>query len=69
MVMKKQNEGNTYKKIGMMYDRSSAMAVSAKIALAAIGLARSSRPGRMLRKVVSQIARRGVVVYLETCPK
>lgn len=36
-----------------------------KIALAAAGLARSSRPGKMLTIVVSQIERRGVCVVVE----
>jgi len=36
------------------------MAVKEKMAAAAIGLARSSKPGRILMKVVNQIARRGV---------
>ena len=52
----------THRKMGMMYEKSRAMAVSAKIALAAMGLARSNRPGRILRMVVNQIARSGVVV-------
>lgn len=43
-----------------MYDKSKAIAVSAKMAWAATGLARSSKPGRMLRKVVNQTARSGV---------
>lgn len=59
----------THKKIGMMYDKSSAIAVSAKIALAATGLARSRRPGRIENTVVNQIARSGVVVNRLTCPK
>jgi len=42
------------------------MAVSEKIALAATGDAKSSRPGRMLKIVVSQMARSGVWVHLET---
>lgn len=53
----------------MIYERSSAIAVRAKIALAAMGLARSRRPGRMEQIVVNQIARRGVVVNRLTCPK
>jgi len=56
---------NAYKKIGIIYDKSSAIAVSAKIAFAAIGLARSSRPGIILITVENQIARRGVCVKRE----
>lgn len=44
-------------------------AVSAKIAAAATGLARSSKPGRMERKTVSQTALRGVLVMVDMCPK
>jgi hypothetical protein len=40
-----------------------------KIALAAIGLARSSNPGRMLAMVENQTARRGVWVISEVFPK
>ena len=58
-----ENQRDTaHRKIGIMYEKSKAIAVSAKMALAAIGLARSSRPGKMLRMVVNQIARSGVVV-------
>jgi len=39
------------------------------MALAATGLARSSNPGRILRTVVAQMARKGVCVCLEFCPK
>jgi hypothetical protein len=53
----------------MTYERSSAMAVSAKMAVAAIGEARSSRPGMMDTKVQSQTERRGVDVYFEVWPK
>lgn len=59
----------THKMIGMMYDESNAMAQSAKIACAAIGLARSSNPGRILEKVVNHTARSGVFVQGVTCPK
>lgn len=45
------------------------MAVSEKMALAAMGLARSRRPGKILTRVVRQIARRGVCVDLEFFPK
>ncbi|PSR79929.1 hypothetical protein PHLCEN_2v6830 [Hermanssonia centrifuga] len=45
------------------------MAVIAKIALAATGLARSSKPGRILNRVVNQIARMGVLVRVLTWPK
>jgi hypothetical protein len=38
------------------------MAVRAKMAFAAIGEARSSKPGRIDSMVVNQIARRGVLV-------
>jgi len=38
------------------------MAVSAKMAFAATGDARSSKPGRIEKRVVNQIARRGVLV-------
>ena len=55
--------------IGMTYDKSSAMAVIAKIALSATGLARSSRPGRMPITTTSQMARRGVWVQEEMWPK
>ena len=50
----------------MMYDMSSAMAVSEKIAFAATGEAKPKRPGRMLKIVVPQMARRGVCVHFET---
>jgi len=50
----------------MMYEMSSAIAVREKMAFAATGDAKSSRPGRMLKMVVSQIARKGVWVDLET---
>lgn len=49
----------------MIYDRSKAIAVNAKIAFAAIGLARSNKPGIILIKVVNQIAISGVWVQLE----
>ena len=39
------------------------------MAFAAMGLARSSRPGKIEHTVVNQIARRGVVVNELTCPK
>lgn len=55
--------------IGTMYDKSNAIAVIAKIAFAATGLARSSRPGSTLNSVVNQIARIGVFVVLFTRPK
>jgi hypothetical protein len=58
-------EEKTHKKIGMIYDRSSAIAVRAKIASAAMGLARSRRPGTILMRVENQIARRGVCVKRE----
>lgn len=45
------------------------MAVREKIAFAAIGLARSSRPGSILAKVESQTARSGVFVLLLFLPK
>lgn len=50
----------------MIYEMSSAMAVSEKMAFAATGEAKSSRPGRMLSMVVSQMARSGVLVHSET---
>ena len=40
-----------------------------KTALAAIGLARSRRPGRTLTKVVNQMACKGVRVFFEFLPK
>ena len=46
----------------MIYDESRAMAQSAKIAWAAMGLARSNNPGRTLKKVVNHTARSGVFV-------
>ena len=52
-----------------MYDKSNVIAVIANIAFAAIGLARSSRPGRMLNSAVNQIARIGVLVLGCTRPK
>ena len=55
--------------IGTMYDKSNAIAVIANIAFAAIGLARSSRPGRTLNNAVNQIARIGVLVLGCTRPK
>jgi len=55
--------------MGIIYEKSSAMAVSAKMAFAAIGLARSKRPGKMLRIVVNQMAGRGVSVDLLIVPK
>jgi len=45
------------------------MAVKEKIAFAAIGDARSSRPGRMATMVLRAIARRGVPVMVELWPK
>jgi hypothetical protein len=45
------------------------MAVSAKMAVAAIGLARSRRPGMMLTIVVNQMAFIGVWVIDDMCPK
>lgn len=45
------------------------MAVRENMALAAMGLARSRRPGRTLTKVVNQIARKGVRVFFEFLPK
>jgi len=36
------------------------MAVAEKIAFAAMGLAKSRRPGRILKSVVAQMAGRGV---------
>lgn len=53
----------------MMYERSSAIAVMAKIAFTAIPLARSSRPGRMPMIVTNQIARKGVCVHELMWPK
>ena len=55
--------------MGIMYEISSAIAVSENTAFAATGEAKSSKPGRMLIKVVSQMARSGVWVHLETWPK
>jgi hypothetical protein len=52
-------------KIGMMYDVSSAIAHRLKIAFAAIGLARSSSPGRMQTSVTTQTAYSGVCVRFE----
>ena len=49
-----------------MYDKSNVIAVIANIALDAMGLARSSKPGRMLKSAVNQIARSGVWVCLLT---
>ena len=46
--------------MGIIYEMSSAIAVSEKIAFAATGEAKSSKPGRILKMVVSQITRRGV---------
>jgi hypothetical protein len=54
-----------HKKIGIIYEKPSAIAVSAKMACAAMGLARSRRPGTILMRVENQIARRGVCVKLE----
>lgn len=48
---------------------SNAMAVSEKIALAATGLAKSRRPGKMLRMVVNQTAGKGVCVFFVIRPK
>lgn len=45
------------------------MAVIAKMALSAMSLARSSRPGRMPMTTTTQIARRGVCVHELMCPK
>jgi len=45
------------------------MAVSEKIAFAAIGLARSRRPGRIPMQVESHTARKGVPVVLLFLPK
>ena len=58
-----------YQKMGMMYEKSRAMAVIAKIALTAMALARSSRPGRIETTVTSQMARRGVRVLESMWPK
>ena len=55
--------------MGIMYEISSATAVSENMAFAATGEAKSSKPGRMLRRVVREMARRGVWVDLETWPK
>ena len=52
--------------MGTIYERSSAIAVSENMAFAATGEAKSSKPGRMLKRVASQMARRGVWVHLET---
>jgi hypothetical protein len=46
----------------MIYEISNAIAVSENIAFAATGLAKSSKPGRMLNSVVPQIAFIGVRV-------
>jgi hypothetical protein len=46
--------------MGMMYELSRAMAQRLKIAVAAMGLARSSSPGRMQIRVVAQTAYSGV---------
>ena len=59
----------SYKKIGIIYDKSSAIAVAEKMALAATGLARSNKPGRMLNIVVAQIAPKGVCVKGFISPK
>ena len=59
----------THQKIGMMYEKSSAIAVMAKIAFTAIALARSSSPGRIDTAVTSPIARSGVCVAGLMCPK
>ena len=48
---------------------SRAIAVSEKIAPAATGLAKSNSPGRMLNKVVAQIAFKGVCVNLLMRPR
>lgn len=58
----------THKNIGMIYEISSAIAVNEKIAFAATGLAKSSKPGSTLKIVVAQIARRGVCVLVLTRP-
>ena len=49
--------------MGIIYDKSRAMAVREKMALTAMGLARSRRPGMIPMSVVNQIARRGVMVH------
>jgi len=46
----------------MIYERSSAIAVSEKIALTAAGLANANKPGRIEIMVDNQIARIGVLV-------
>jgi len=48
--------------MGIIYDKSSAIAVRANMACAAIGLARSRRPGIIEISVENQMARRGVWV-------
>ena len=45
------------------------MAVREKMALAAMGEARSKRPGIIEMKVEKTMARSGVPVILELCPK
>ena len=52
----------------MMYERSSAIAVSEKIAFAAMGEARSRRPGMKETRVQIQIALKGMP-YLLLRPK
>lgn len=59
----------THKNIGIAYEISNAIAVSEKMALAAVGLAKSSKPGRMLKRVVPQIAFMGVLVFGYMRPK
>ena len=53
---------NAHKNMGIIYDKSSAIAVRANMACAAIGLARSRRPGIIEISVENQMARRGVWV-------
>ena len=55
--------------MGTIYDRSKAIAVIANIAFTAIGLANSNSAGRMLNRLVNQIALIGVRVTLFTRPK
>jgi hypothetical protein len=55
--------------MGMMNEMSRTTAVNEKIAFAATGEAKSRKPGRILKMVVSQMARSGVWVHLETWPK
>lgn len=53
---------STHKNIGIIYEISNAIAVNENIAFAATGLAKSSRPGKMLKSVVAQMAFMGVRV-------